>query len=105
MATSSREAGWAEVSAPAPTAARAEEGAAKHRVRTKGAAFMGFRTCCALKLPVYIGDFPAPGQAGRCKLGLDPEALFAYEPRSFRLKKAENQANRHPKTTRESAMS
>jgi len=58
-----------------------------------------------LKVPVYIGDFGARGQAGCTGSGLDPEALFAYEPRSFRLKKAENQANRHPKLIRESAMS
>ncbi|HEY8253574.1 MAG TPA: hypothetical protein VIG39_02980, partial [Rhizomicrobium sp.] len=56
-------------------------------------------------MPVYIDDFEARGQAPCVASGLDPEALFAYEPRSFRLKKAENQANRHPKPTRESAMS
>jgi large subunit ribosomal protein L28 len=55
-------------------------------------------------VPVYIGDFWGVGQASCAASGLDPEALFAYEPRSFRLKKAENQANRHP-DPRESAMS
>src|SRR5262249_45157420 len=107
MAISSREAGWVEVSPPAPPAAQAEEGAASSRARAQGeareAAFMGSGPELSLKVPVYIGDFGAPGQAGRAQSGLDPAALFAYEPRSFRLKKAENQANRQ--TIRESAMS
>jgi len=47
MAISSREAGWAEVSAPAPPAARPGEDAAKLRAKapekTEKAVFMGFR--------------------------------------------------------------